>query len=100
MYHRVRVIHIGPGLRVNKEAMSAAASDPLLLATDLADHLVQRGVPFREAHAVVGGVVRHAIESGVVLSELSAETLRGCLPLRSSRRCRRANRDVRPQSRD
>ena len=67
-------------LRVNKEAMSAAAADPLLLATDLADHLVQRGVPFREAHAVVGRVVRHAIESGVALSELSAETLRGMHP--------------------
>jgi argininosuccinate lyase len=40
------------------EAMRAAASDPLLMATDLADYLVVKGVPFREAHRVVGRIVR------------------------------------------
>jgi len=58
-------------LRVNREAMARAAADPLLLATDLADHLVQRGVPFRDAHGVVGRAVAHALERGVALSALS-----------------------------
>ncbi len=64
-------------LRVNAPVMAAAASDSMLLATDLAEHLVQRGLPFREAHAVVGRVVAHALEAGVPLSELSRDTLQG-----------------------
>ena len=48
-------------LRVNAAAMARAAADPMLLATDLADHLVLRGVPFREAHGIVGRVVAHAL---------------------------------------
>jgi len=56
--------------------MRAAASDPALLATDLAEHLVGAGVPFREAHEIVGGVVARADEQGVPLSSLSSETLR------------------------
>ena len=63
-------------LRVNARAMSDAAADPMLLATDLADHLVLRGVPFREAHGVVGRVVAHALERGVTLAELSRAALR------------------------
>jgi argininosuccinate lyase len=51
-----------------------AAVDPSMLATDLADHLVRRGVPFREAHEMVGKLVRTAEERGVPLSELPAET--------------------------
>src|SRR5215207_9086687 len=45
-------------LRVKPEGLRAAVSDPLLLATDLADHLTRRGLPFREAHGVVGAIVR------------------------------------------
>ncbi len=62
-------------LRVNAPVMEAAASDPMLLATDLAEHLVQRGLPFREAHEVVGRLVAHALEMGVPLSKLSRDTL-------------------------
>lgn len=62
-------------LRVNAPAMQAAASDSMLLATDLAEHLVQRGLPFREAHGLVGRVVAHAVESRVPLSKLSRDTL-------------------------
>jgi argininosuccinate lyase len=62
-------------LRVNAAAMARAASDPMLLATDLAEHLVREGVPFREAHQVVGGVVAHALERGVSLAELSRAEL-------------------------
>ena len=50
--------------------MTAAADDPLSAATDLAEHLVERGTPFREAHAVVGRLVRQAVERGVPLDEL------------------------------
>ena len=67
-------------LRVRQETMRAAASDPALLATDLAEHLVGAGVPFREAHEIVGRVVAHAEEQSVPLSSLSTETLRGFHP--------------------
>jgi len=50
--------------------MIAAADDPLSSATDLAEHLVEGGTPFREAHTVVGGLVRQAVERGVPLDEL------------------------------
>ena len=67
-------------LRVRAEVMREAASDGMLLATDLAEHLVERGVPFREAHGIVGGVVKRAVESGQRLSELSRATLMGIHP--------------------
>ncbi|MDX2081321.1 MAG: argininosuccinate lyase [Terrimicrobiaceae bacterium] len=50
---------------------AAAASDPLLLATDLADRLVDGGVPFREAHEIVGRLVARARDLGVPLNELA-----------------------------
>jgi argininosuccinate lyase len=56
-------------LRVDREKMEAALDDELL-ATDLADYLVHRGMPFRQAHHVVGQVVRVAVERGVSLNHL------------------------------
>ena len=50
--------------------MTVAADDPMSAATDLAEHLVEGGTPFREAHAVVGRLVRQAVERGVPLDEL------------------------------
>jgi argininosuccinate lyase len=64
------------GIRFNRERLAEAASDEFLAATDVADLLVRKGMPFREAHGVVGGLVREALESGVDLSELSPERLR------------------------
>ncbi len=55
----------------DRERMAAAASDDLIAATDLADLLVTRGVPFRECHGIVAGLVRLAVESGRGLGELS-----------------------------
>jgi argininosuccinate lyase len=55
--------------------LAGAAADEFLAATDVADLLVRRGVPFRESHAVVGGLVRHAIDHGKRLSELTREEL-------------------------
>jgi len=52
-----------------------AALDPALLATDLADYLVRKGVPFRTSHEVVGRVVRRAEALGCSIAELSAEAL-------------------------
>ena len=59
------------GAVINEEKCRAAASDPLLLATDLADYLVEQGVPFRQAHHVVGALVSLAEEKKVQLPELS-----------------------------
>jgi argininosuccinate lyase len=62
-------------IRFDRDRLAAAASDEFLAATDIADLLVRRGLPFREAHGVVAGLVRHALESGKTLSELSPEEL-------------------------
>jgi argininosuccinate lyase len=56
-------------MRLQPEAMRAAL-DESMLATDLADYLVQRGVPFREAHALVGAAVRTAQAQGIPLAAL------------------------------
>jgi argininosuccinate lyase len=63
------------GLAFRQDRLSAAASDELLGATDVADLLVREGMPFREAHRVVGALVRTALESGRKLSELRPEEL-------------------------
>jgi argininosuccinate lyase len=68
------------GISFRRERMAAAAADQFLAATDVADLLVRRGVPFREAHGIVGGVVRAALERGVQLSELKEEELRELAP--------------------
>jgi argininosuccinate lyase len=64
-----------------RERLEQAASDEFLAATDVADLLVRRGMPFREAHGVVAGLVRTAIDQGKTLSELSAEELAERSPL-------------------
>ena len=63
-------------LQLKDEAMAAALTDDLL-ATDLADYLVGKGVPFRRSHHIVGQVVRLAAERGVSLSQLPLSALRG-----------------------
>jgi argininosuccinate lyase len=50
------------GMEVRAAATRAAASDPMLLATDIADYLVKRGVPFRQAHEIVGKLVAFSLE--------------------------------------
>jgi argininosuccinate lyase len=61
-----------PALTINRERMESLANDPQLLATDLAEYLVAKGVPFREAHAIVGKLVA----SGKRLNALSDEEFR------------------------
>ena len=70
-----------PQLRVNAERARAAAVANYSLATDLADYLVRKGLPFREAHEVVGKIVRHAESRGCELSDLSLEEYRQFSPL-------------------
>jgi argininosuccinate lyase len=61
--------------KVNKANCQNAASDPALLATDLADYLVKKGMPFRHAHHVVGAVVALAEKSGKALNQLTLAEL-------------------------
>ncbi len=63
------------GARFHRERMSAAASDDLIAATDVADHLVKQGVPFRACHGIVAGLVRVAVDSGRTLAELTDDEL-------------------------
>jgi argininosuccinate lyase len=63
------------GMRLDPARCAAAAADPALLATDLADELTRRGMPFREAHGRVGALVRAAETGGATLAELALETL-------------------------
>ena len=64
-----------PNIIPNKENMRAATMKGYATATDLADYLVRRGVPFRDAHEVVGNAVALGIKEGVDLSELKLEQL-------------------------
>jgi argininosuccinate lyase len=63
--------------RVNPDACARAVADPMLLATDLADYLVRRGVPFRKAHELVGRAVGLCTERQCSLPELSLEDYQG-----------------------
>jgi argininosuccinate lyase len=65
----------------NRDRLADAARDELLAATDVADLLVRRGLPFREAHATVAGLVRRSIDEGKRLSELTPAELAEGSPL-------------------
>ncbi|MBI4515787.1 MAG: argininosuccinate lyase [Deltaproteobacteria bacterium] len=69
-----------PHLQINAERMQRAAQAGFTLATELADYLVTKGVPFRDAHGVVGAVVRHCLESGQTLEQLEVAELRRFAP--------------------
>jgi len=64
------------GLRFDRDAMRQATERGMLAATDLADHLVAHGVPFREAHEIVGQIVRHRLGAGTDLAGLTVADLR------------------------
>ncbi len=65
------------GISFDRERMEAAAGDEMAAATDIADLLVRRGMPFREAHGVVGGLVRHALANDIQLSGIGRDELAG-----------------------
>lgn len=69
-----------PRLRIRTDRMRAAAAAGYTLATELADYLAGRGVPFRDAHGIVGAIVQAAIASGRALEELTLDELRRFSP--------------------
>lgn len=66
---------------VHEDRMRTAAGANYALATDLADYLAMKGLPFREAHEIVGRLVRHAETRGADLGELSLDEMRSFSPL-------------------
>ena len=68
-------------LRVRRDRMRAAVQDGFLNATDLADYLVGKGIPFREAHRIVGEAVLYCVRHGLRLEELPLEKLQSFCPL-------------------
>ena len=76
IYLAAMVADMVPAIEPNADAMRAAALRGFATATDLADYLVRRGLPFRDAHEVVGKAVAHGLETGRDLAEMDLETLR------------------------
>jgi argininosuccinate lyase len=64
------------GLTIRRETMAKAATSGFLLATELADYLVRKGLPFRVAHAIVGEIVRDRLNRGLDLTNIRLEELR------------------------
>ena len=68
-------------LKVRGEKTRRATEEGYILATDLADYLVGKGVPFREAHNIVGGLVQYAVEKGKTFKDLSLSEYKNFSPL-------------------
>jgi argininosuccinate lyase len=68
-------------LKINRARMEEAANDPNLLATDVAEYLVKKGTPFREAHEIVGRIVAQAVATRVPLNRMPLEELQKFSPL-------------------
>ena len=66
--------------KFNADRLRAAASNPALLATEAADYLVHKGIPFRQAHDIVGKVLREAEKQNVSWTSLPLETLKKLSP--------------------
>jgi argininosuccinate lyase len=66
-----------PAIELHREQMTEAAQQGFSTATDLADYLVRKGIAFRDAHEIVGRAVRHGIDSGKDLAEMTLDELRG-----------------------
>jgi argininosuccinate lyase len=64
-------------VRINRDALAQAASGGAMLATELADYLVLKGVPFREAHSIAARVVRFSLERNRDLQRMTVEELQG-----------------------
>ena len=70
-----------PKIEINRARMEAAASDPNLFATDIAEYLVKKGMPFREAHEIVGGLVADCVTTGMSLNQVPLVELKKRSPL-------------------
>ena len=67
-------------MKLKEEKMLAAASDPALMATDIAEKLVELGVPFRTAHHRVGAFVKYCREHGKALDEVTLGEMKETIP--------------------
>ena len=65
-----------PKVRFNKDIMKKASEKGYLTATDLAEYLVRKGMPFRDAHRVTGELVRHCIDNNKAMGDLSLKEFR------------------------
>jgi len=70
-----------PELKINRERMETAAKDPNLFATDLAEYLVKKGTPFREAHEIIGKLVVHAARASLPLDQIPLSEMQSFSPL-------------------
>lgn len=70
-----------PEVKLNPERMESAANDPALLATDLAEHLVGKGLPFRDAYDLIGKLVARAGELGLPLNQMPVSELKQMSPM-------------------
>ncbi len=68
-------------MKVNKDIMRKGANGGFTNATDAADYLVKKGMPFRDAHAVVGKMVAYALSAGKALDEFTLEEFQNCSPM-------------------
>ena len=68
-------------MKFNKERMRASANGGFTNATDAADYLVNHGVPFRDAHGIVGQIVLYCIEKGIAIDDMSLEELKAISPV-------------------
>jgi argininosuccinate lyase len=68
-------------LTLRPERMRRAASESFSTATDMADYLAAKGLPFRQAHEIVGGIVRHCLDQQRTLDDLSLDELQTFSPL-------------------
>ena len=68
-------------LKAKEENMLAAAKEGFINATDLADYLAKKGIPFREAYKIVGEIVRDAAKKGVTLEDISLEEYKKISPV-------------------
>jgi argininosuccinate lyase len=68
-------------MKVNESVCRTAAADPFLLATDLADYLVKKGLPFRQAHEIIGRLTTHSLATGRSFADMPVAELREFSPL-------------------
>lgn len=68
-------------MKFNKDTMRASANHGFTNATDAADYLVNHGVPFRDAHGIVGQIVLYCIEKGIAIDDMSLEELKAISPV-------------------
>jgi argininosuccinate lyase len=68
-------------MKFNKENMASSAKNGFTNATDAADYLVNKGVPFRDAHGIVGQLVLYCIEKGIALEEMSLSEFQQISPV-------------------